>query len=153
MDYDCIKSASTLMSRKHGAGTFNNWRQPMSAKDVFLNICLVLKGSFSFIFDQTVLDYLRTRSFSHLSGRKNLEGKSSSTSYKVLSSILDGLWQHQLPNFEMEQAFNIVSSQLEPRCSVCSFFSKLEVRKVKECVLSLVRLLFRLWREKNEQLQ
>lgn len=59
-------------------------------------------------------------------GRKNLEGKSSSTSYKVLSSILDGLWQHQLPNFEMEQAFNIVSSQLEPRCSVCSFFSKLE---------------------------
>ena len=93
------------MSRKHGAGSFNNWRQPMSAKDVFVNICLVLKGSFSFIFDQTVLDYLRTRSFSHLSGRKNLEGKSSSTSYKVLSSILDGLWQHQLPNFEMEQAF------------------------------------------------
>ena len=119
-----------------------------------MNICLVLKGSFSFIFDQTVLDYLRTRSFSHLSGRKNLEGKSSSTSYNVLSSILDGLWQHQLPNFEMEQAFNIVSSQLEPHCSVCSFFSKLEVRKPKECVLFLVRLLFNLsMKGKNEQLQ
>lgn len=30
----------------------------------------------------------------------------------------------------MEQAFNIVLSQQEPHCSVCSFFSKSEVRKV-----------------------
>ncbi|KAJ7356170.1 Lysine-specific demethylase 4B [Desmophyllum pertusum] len=58
-------------------------------------------------------------------GRKHLEGKDS-TSNKILCSILDGLWHHQLPNFEMEQAFNIVSSQLEPCCSVCSFFSKPE---------------------------
>ncbi|KAL9951527.1 hypothetical protein ACROYT_G044203 [Oculina patagonica] len=58
-------------------------------------------------------------------GRKHLEGKNS-TSNKILLSVLDGLWQHQLPNFELEQAFNIVSSQLEPSCSVCSFFSKSE---------------------------
>lgn len=58
-------------------------------------------------------------------GRKDQEGKTS-TSNKILSSILDGLWHHQLPNFEMEQAFNIVLSQQEPHCSVCSFFSKSE---------------------------
>lgn len=55
-------------------------------------------------------------------GRKHLEGKSNASN-KILVSILDGLWLSQLPNFEMEQAFNIVSSQFGPRCSVCSFFS------------------------------
>jgi len=58
-------------------------------------------------------------------GRKHLQPKRS-TSNRILSSILDGLWQNQLPNFELEQAFNIIISQLEPHCSVCSFFSKSE---------------------------
>ncbi|XP_073227774.1 lysine-specific demethylase 4C-like isoform X1 [Porites lutea] len=50
----------------------------------------------------------------------------SSRSNKSLVSTLSGLWHKQLPNFEMEQAFNVVFSQLGAHCSVCNYFSELE---------------------------
>ena len=66
----------------------------------------------------------------YFSVRKHLQPKSRASN-KILANILNGLWQNQLPNFEMEQAFNIVFSQLEPRCSVCCFFSRSEASKDK----------------------
>lgn len=59
-------------------------------------------------------------------GRRHLHSKSTVSS-RILSSVLQGLWNDQLPNFELERAFNVVSSQLEPHCSICSFFSTSEV--------------------------
>ena len=45
-----------------------------------------------------------------------------------LVDCLSGLWQWQQPNSELEKAFNMIVSQLEPNCSICLFFTRQQVQ-------------------------
>ena len=55
----------------------------------------------------------------HTNSAEKAEGKQN-----LLVDTLDGLWKHQEPNFLLEQKFNLLVAQVEPHCSICSFFSK-----------------------------
>lgn len=81
-------------------------------------------------------------------GRKHV--LKSSASNKILASALQGLWQNQLPNFELEQVFNLVSSQLEPHCSICSFFSSSEAPSESDLLSHLRQNLHRSLRSLTE---